>query len=71
MRAHAAKTITPGATRVAGAAACADSSQSGVVEPRWESNTAVLDDFSVSVLISFFEVLDRWDREPRGNAKTM
>ena len=30
-----------------------------------------LDDVSVSLLIAFFKVLDRWDREARGNAEVL
>jgi hypothetical protein len=53
------------------ASAFASSSRSDVTEPRRERSTAELDDFSVSALIRFFEVLDRWDREAKDNAKTM
>jgi hypothetical protein len=69
MRAHKAKTITRGAAQIAGA--CLDSSRGGVPEPRCKRDTAGIDDLSVSALISFFEVLDRWDREAKGNGKTL
>lgn len=69
MRAHKAKTISAGATHIAGP--CANSSPRGVSESRCERDIAGLDDLSVSALIRFFEVLDRWDREAKDNAKTV
>jgi hypothetical protein len=69
MRAHKAKTITDGAAQIAGA--CFDFSRSGTPEPRCETDTDGLDDSYVAALIRFFEVLDRWDREAKDNAKTM
>lgn len=36
-----------------------------------EVHAYALDEFSVSTLISFFKLLDRWDRERKSNAKKM
>jgi hypothetical protein len=69
MRAHKTKSISPGATQIAGP--CLDSSRSGVPDLRRESNTAEIDDLSVTTLISFCETLDRWDREAKGYAKSL
>jgi len=69
MRAHKAKTISPGATQIAGARL--DSLRRSVPAPRCERGIAGIDDLSVSALINFFEVLDRWDREVKDNAKTV
>jgi hypothetical protein len=69
MRAHKAKTISPGATQIVGARS--GSSRGGVIEARCERDTAGIDDLLVSALIRFFEVLDRWDKEAKGNATTL
>ena len=69
MRAHKAKTISAGVPQIAGDSS--DSSRNGVPESRCERDIAGLDDLSVSALVRFFEVLDRWDREVKGNAKTL
>ncbi len=36
-----------------------------------ESQIHELDDFAVSMLLSFFKLLDGWDREVERNAKVM
>jgi hypothetical protein len=36
-----------------------------------EAQTNELDDFAVSLLLSFFKLLDRWDREVEHNAEIM
>jgi hypothetical protein len=69
MRAHKAKTISAGVPQIAGGSA--DSSWRGVSGRRCEGETPEIDDLSVSALVRFFEVLDRWDREAKGNAKTV
>ena len=68
MRAHK-KTTSAEVPQIAGDSA--DSSRNGVSESRCERDIAGLDDLSVSALLSFFEILDRWDREAKGNAKTV
>jgi hypothetical protein len=69
MRAHKTKPISYGATQIVGASSA--SARGGVIEARCERDTAGIDDLLVSALIRFFEVLDRWDRETKGNAKTL
>jgi len=69
MRAHKTKPTSPSTTQIEGA--FLDASRSGVPELRCERETAEIDDLSVAALISFFETLDRWDREAKGNAKAM
>jgi hypothetical protein len=69
MRAHKAKTISAGPPQIVGG--CADSLRRGVSEPRCEGEPPEIDALSVSALINFFDVLDRWDREVNGNAKAV
>lgn len=69
MRAQKANSISTGTTLIADA--CVDSSRRGIVGPSREGDTPGIGDLSIPALIDFFEVLDQWDREGKGNAKTV